>query len=305
MVKQSKYRKEKYEKGVDPEVIRAKFAAQKDSMVEQETKYLGTIEGVEKMVKELVEAEGVPTIQVAQYINFGREMWSLSNKFGGATAQRKAQSLVDKWVGRGLVGSLLITIAQLFGITPEAPDVTLESIYELIEVTIEEKLDNLLNVLGQIMSMTGSTFDRDTDSLEATGHYTHHVAQVFPEDTDQTVTFTAGGVANTWGDWTEILDNEANKFSDEVTDPTHISAFLIEAASEDDVVYLFEVAYGDAKTTIARYRFISGVTLKLPAIQQIRIRGYHFPPGELIYYRMKCETGGATLELHIRHYKID
>lgn len=77
---------------------------------------------------------------------------------------------------------------------------------------------------------------------------------------------------------------------------------MIESCSVRDEAYTFEVAYGDAKTMMARYRFIAGETVRLPAIQQMRIRSIHLPPEELVYYRMKCETADATCALHIRYY---
>ena len=153
-----------------------------------------------------------------------------------------------------------------------------------------------------IKNRSGSSYNFETDSLEAAGDEDHHVTNIFPEGSDETLTFTAGGVANTFGSWTEIIDSAANKFSDKIIRDTHISAFMIESSSVRDKVYVFEIAYGDAKTLVAPYRFIAGETIFLPAIQQIRIRSKLLPPGELVYYRMKCETAGATCILHIRHF---
>ena len=121
MVRDGKVRKKRYEKGLDPDVIAGKFGAQKDLMVEQESVYLVQIADVELKIKGICEGAGVSTLDVAQYLNFGREMWTKSNRFSGGTLAAEAQLLVDKWVGRGLVGALLVRIAGLFGVTPTAP----------------------------------------------------------------------------------------------------------------------------------------------------------------------------------------
>ena len=129
-----------------------------------------------------------------------------------------------------------------------------------------------------------------------------HDSHIFPEDTNRFVTFYAGASDNEWSDWTEIVDNLANKFSDKITALTHISALMIESASVKDKTYMIEIAYGDDKTPVTPYRFIAGETTKLPPIQQIRVRADHIPIGEKVYYRMKCETGLHMCDLHIRYH---
>ena len=129
-----------------------------------------------------------------------------------------------------------------------------------------------------------------------------HDTAIFPEDTDEFVTFTAGALDNAWSDWAEIVDGSANKFSDKATSNIHISAIMIEDTNIKDETYLIEIAYGDARTVVTPYRFIAGETTKLPAVQMIRVRADEIFAGETIYYRMKCETGGKTCDLHIRYH---
>ena len=172
----------------------------------------------------------------------------------------------------------------------------LKTLIEDIPTTSEfDEALNLIKTRGE------GSYDRSTDSLETAGEESHHLTKIFPEGTDETLTFTAGGVANTFGDWAEIVDNVPNTFSSKITHPTHITAFMIEDANVKDKTYFIEVAYGDAKTIVSRYRFISGET-KLPAIQQMRIRSEDIPVGETAYYRMKCESAGKTCTLHLRYY---
>lgn len=131
----------------------------------------------------------------------------------------------------------------------------------------------------------------------------HHITHIFPEDTNETVTFTAGGTANIFGAWIEIEDNNGVKLSSKFTQKIgHISAVMIEDTSIKDKRYLIEVAYGSTKVFISRHRFVAGETTNLPAVQQIRVKAENIPAGEKLYYRMKCETAGETAELCIRYH---
>ena len=131
-----------------------------------------------------------------------------------------------------------------------------------------------------------------------------HESDIFPEDSDESVTFTAGGVANTFGAWVEIaVDGDGDTFSSKVaTETGHISGILVEDLSDKDKRYLLEIAYGDDKTNVLRHRFLSGEVKKLAAIQFVRIRAEAIPAGETVYYRMKCETALATCEISLRYH---
>lgn len=129
-----------------------------------------------------------------------------------------------------------------------------------------------------------------------------HESILFPEDTDETVTFTAGGANNTFGAWVEIVDNTPVTLSSKfTTEDGHISSILLLDANINDKVYIIELAYGAAKTIITPYSFVSGTVL-LPPTQQVRVRAVMIPAGELVYYRMKCETGAATCRVSFRYH---
>jgi len=129
-----------------------------------------------------------------------------------------------------------------------------------------------------------------------------HMTAIFPENTDETVTFTAGNVNNTFGDWAEIVDNNAVTLSSKgVSKDLHISSVCVEDASARDKRYLLEIAYGDSKTVIARMRYIGG-NLKIGTVGQTRSRPLALVAGETIYYRMKCEVADEILEVHIRYH---
>jgi len=131
-----------------------------------------------------------------------------------------------------------------------------------------------------------------------------HESDLFPEDTDEAVTFTAGTPANTFGSWAEIaVDVTGETFSSKVaTENGHISGLLVEDLDTKDKRYLLEIAYGDDKTSVLRHRFLSGEAKKLAAVQYMRVRAEDIPAGETVYYRMKCETAGATCEISLRYH---
>jgi len=131
-----------------------------------------------------------------------------------------------------------------------------------------------------------------------------HESDIFPEDTDEAVTFTAGAPANTFGSWAEIaVDGNGTTFSSKVaTENAHISGILIEDLSDKDKRYLLEIAHGADKTNVLRHRFLSGEVKKLEAVQFMRIRAEDIPAGETVYYRLKCETAGATCEISLRYH---
>ena len=129
-----------------------------------------------------------------------------------------------------------------------------------------------------------------------------HITAVFPEDTDETVTFAAGGTNHIWSAWAEIVDNNAVTLSSKLASiEGHISSIMVEDASVKDKAYMVEIAYGAAKTIVSRQRYMAKDS-KVGTTQQVRIRAAQIPAGETIYYRAKCETSGATIQVHLRYH---
>lgn len=140
------------------------------------------------------------------------------------------------------------------------------------------------------------------DQIEELYEDAFHLSEYFPEDSNETVTFTAGGVANTFGAWAEIVDNNAVTFSSKMANcHGHISGVLVEDASVNDKVYIFEIAYGTAKMVVVKGRALSATVL-LSTVQQGRRRSLKLLQGETVYYRMKCETAGATGRVALRYH---
>lgn len=131
-----------------------------------------------------------------------------------------------------------------------------------------------------------------------------HESAIFPEDTDESVTFDAGGEANTFGSWAEVAvdDNGATLSSKLAEEEGHISAILIEELSDKDKRYLLEIAYGDDKVNVLRHRFIAWDVKKLDAVHYMKIRADAIPAGETVYYHMKCETALATCQISLRYH---
>jgi hypothetical protein len=118
MVRSEVYRARKFEGKMDPDAVRSRIAALKEDMVEQTLQRQSELVGLEKDIKGIVEPQGVPTILIPQYLNVGRQLWSLSGRFRGATFQSEAQLLAQKWVGRGLDKDIVNLILGHFGVSP-------------------------------------------------------------------------------------------------------------------------------------------------------------------------------------------
>ena len=131
-----------------------------------------------------------------------------------------------------------------------------------------------------------------------------HDSDLFPTESDEAITLTAGGVANTFGAWAEIaVDVTGETFSSRFAAQVgHISGFLIEDLSHKDKRYVVEIAHGDAKSGITKHRFVAGQVKLLAAIQSVRVRAQDMPAGEVIYYRMMSEQAGATCEISFRYH---
>jgi hypothetical protein len=121
MVRPQAYRQKKYEVKIDADVIRSRFAGLKPMMVEQTAAKFTDLAANETNVKAVIEPLGIPTIQIPFYLNYARELYSLTQRFSGKTLENEARILASKWKARGLTEDILIKIAAQFGITLTAP----------------------------------------------------------------------------------------------------------------------------------------------------------------------------------------
>jgi len=116
MVRPQVYRIKKYENKVTGDVVKARFDALKEVMKEQQEVRFSDLVNLETTIKSIVEPEGVPSILIPHYLNFGRELYSLVQRFSGVTLGNEAKLVYEKWKSRGLNAELLKTIAGAFGI---------------------------------------------------------------------------------------------------------------------------------------------------------------------------------------------
>jgi hypothetical protein len=128
MVREATRRQKKYERGLDGEAIGKKYAAQKEGMVESEKVYMAAVAGLEEKVKKLVEAAGVSSMQVAQYLNVARKMMVICDRFSGATRDDECRRVYELWIDRGLNPTLIGQIAAICGCSITAAALGLASL---------------------------------------------------------------------------------------------------------------------------------------------------------------------------------
>jgi hypothetical protein len=120
MVRDKRYRILKWDKKIDPSIVLDRFSKLKDTMREQIDPYFSEVQAKEILVKDLLEKKGIPTIQIAYYLAYTREL--IGKTFGSLTSEtlrNEELALRSKWVNRGLEDSTLQEIAKIFGIDPK------------------------------------------------------------------------------------------------------------------------------------------------------------------------------------------
>lgn len=119
MVRDASRRTAKYSAKIVGDVVKNRFDALKDVMVEQATDRFATLVQKEEATKSILTARGVPSTLVPFYLSYSRELWGLTLKHSGAILEAEAQLAKNKWASaaRGLSGSILIEIASgVYGI---------------------------------------------------------------------------------------------------------------------------------------------------------------------------------------------
>jgi hypothetical protein len=121
MVRDEVYRRKKYTGKVDADATRLRIVALKDSMTEQTDSQFGKLATLETDIKGWIEPLEVPTIMVPQYLNVGRQLWKLKNKFSGTTLDTEGLIIAQKWVARGLSASIVNVILAAMGFSQIPP----------------------------------------------------------------------------------------------------------------------------------------------------------------------------------------
>jgi hypothetical protein len=122
---------------------------------------------------------------------------------------------------------------------------------------------------------------------------------LFPNVSNVTVTFTAGGVANAFGAWVEIVDSLAVTFSSVfAAQAGHLSGMMVYQFSVANEIWIIEISYGAAHTIIARQNVRSDWTYLLDLLSR------EVPAGETVYYRAMSETALATVLVNFRYFYV-
>jgi len=125
MVRAAEYRQRKYEGKIDPEVVRLRIEAHRETMATQQTTVLPLLTAMEEKVKAYIESPPpgvtVYSIEIPFYLSFARQLFRLCRRTSGDVLKTEAQLVANKWASRGLNGTLLVGIAKLFGIEITTP----------------------------------------------------------------------------------------------------------------------------------------------------------------------------------------
>jgi len=102
----------KYDLGVIPDNVRAKFEALKPFMLDYQEVTQSEIVAFETKVKAILDDEGVVGPLRVMYLNFGRALYRASNHQTGSALNTYALAEKAKCVQLGLVAGILDKIAQ-------------------------------------------------------------------------------------------------------------------------------------------------------------------------------------------------
>jgi len=118
-VRTSDQRVDSYVAGTPATTVGLKIAARLTGMKSGFAAAIASLVPIEQSIQALLNGSAIPTIQYPFYLNFGRELWALTDKgIEGAALDLQAQSSHDKWVARGLATATLVTIADsVFNVT--------------------------------------------------------------------------------------------------------------------------------------------------------------------------------------------
>lgn len=103
----------KYTAKMNPDSIKAAFAAQKDTMVTTETSVFAEQENLEAIAKGVLSDEAsVHTLQLPWYLAYVKQLGRIQKKFhGGTFMMAEVMVCYNKWLARGLTSQVLVNLA--------------------------------------------------------------------------------------------------------------------------------------------------------------------------------------------------
>jgi len=115
MTRHPVFRTRKYDAKMDATVISARFAAQRDGMVEQEASMFAELSEVERKAKIILEEQGISVIYIPMYLDFARQCYKIGKIHLEATRINEVYYKYLVWLNRGLNAAVLTSIATLCG----------------------------------------------------------------------------------------------------------------------------------------------------------------------------------------------
>lgn len=117
-------RKAKYAAKYDATTIGTRVGLVKDIAVNAFDDTAPLLSGYEAQVKADILAAvtpAIPAFMIAPYLAFMRQCYAKSRKYAGNILDKELQILAHGWAGKSLKGSVLVSIAGLFGATLQDP----------------------------------------------------------------------------------------------------------------------------------------------------------------------------------------
>jgi hypothetical protein len=122
---------------------------------------------------------------------------------------------------------------------------------------------------------------------------------IYPEQTNYACTLSANDIANSFSSWLEITDNSSTTLSSKfVDDNGYLAEILAFEFSVPNVAYILEISYGEDNIVIGRLAFYA----RANAISSVLVKSHIIPKNQKIYYRVMCETGGASFRAYLRYF---
>ncbi|MEO0073168.1 MAG: hypothetical protein ABIK43_00710 [candidate division WOR-3 bacterium] len=107
----------------DPDTVNALLHRLREGMVRRQEEQQIEMYQAELKARQTLNDSNVPTVLYAMYLNYARELFSLSRRFAGSSLIREANVLLEKWVGRSLNREVLERIRdEVFNIGNPAGD---------------------------------------------------------------------------------------------------------------------------------------------------------------------------------------
>jgi len=108
-------RARKYDAKMDATVIGARFAAERDGMVEQMQAKAAELSEVERKAKIIMEEQGISVVYEPMYLAFAKQCYKIGKNHLEATRINEVYYKYLVWLNRGLNAAVLTDIATLCG----------------------------------------------------------------------------------------------------------------------------------------------------------------------------------------------